>query len=219
MQEVYSEQIFNLLEGQLNDPKIGADGLGHNKLRFFSQLKSSFHPEVYIDKVRNRKNRAWLTRIRISAHTLALETGRWTKPPTPPPERVCTYCSGVSQNDQKFQDNEVHFLLECGIFTTNRVCFLKKIECYVPKILSMSKLDQAKTILCPTKPETAQIVNKFIGIMFQARAKIDQKDPSVENLTYPTWEPGTPNPFTLNEFSDESISSNDISYHSGSESD
>ena len=83
----------------------------------------------------------------------------------------------------------------------------------------MSKLDQAKTILCPTKMETAKIVNKFIGIMFQARAKIDQKDPSVENLTYPTWKPGTENPFTSNEFSDESISSNDISYHSESDSD
>ena len=78
-------------------------------------------------------------------------------------------------------------------------------------------MDQAKTILCPTKPETAKLVNKFIGIMFQARAKIDQQDPAVENIIYPTWVPGTRNPF-VNEFS-ESISSNDFSYHSGSDSD
>ena len=208
----------------LNDPKIGPDQLGHNKLRFYSQLKASFTPEVYFDKVRNRNQRAWLSRLRISAHRLAIETGRWTNPPTPPQDRVCKYCvsnSGVSRYDWKSQDNEIHFLLDCSLFSAKRACFLKKLECLIPNLLSMSKMDQVKTILCPTKPETTKLVNKFIGIMFQARTNIDQQDPNTQNLTYPTWDPGTPNPFTQignQSASEGSISSNDLSYCSGSDS-
>ena len=83
----------------------------------------------------------------------------------------------------------------------------------------MSKIDQVKTILCPTKPETIKLVNKFIGIMFQARTNIEQQEPNVQNLTYPTWDPGTPNPFLIcNSASEGSISSNDLSYCSGSDS-
>ena len=36
--------------------KLGFDNLSHDKLRFYSQLKSCFAREPYIDKVSNRNS-------------------------------------------------------------------------------------------------------------------------------------------------------------------
>ena len=71
-------------------------------------------------------------------------------------------------------------------------CFLKRLECFVPNIFNLSTDDKIKTMLCPTSPQSAKLINKFIGIMFNARDTIDK----CETLqTYPTWDPSMPNPF------------------------
>ena len=46
----------------------------HNRLRFYKTLKSSFTIEPYLSLVENRNQRSWLSRIRISAHRLHIET-------------------------------------------------------------------------------------------------------------------------------------------------
>ena len=177
---------------EVNDPKLGADQKSHNKLRFYSQFKSYFHSENYVLIVKNRNQRKWLTRLRISAHHLATEKLRYCQPPIPAELRVCKYCCGESLNSPKSQDNEKHFLMECKIFEVKRACFLKRLECFVPNIFNLSTDDKIKTMLCPTSSQSAKLINKFIGIMFNARDTIDK----CETLqTYPTWDPSMPNPF------------------------
>ena len=46
------------------------DNTDHNKLRFYKTLKSTFDIEPYVESIQNRNQRAWLSRIRISAHRL-----------------------------------------------------------------------------------------------------------------------------------------------------
>ena len=108
---------------EVNDPKLGADQKSHNKLRFYSQFKSYFHSENYVLIVKNRNQRKWLTRLRISAHHLATEKLRYCQPPIPAELRVCKYCCGESLNSPKSQDNEKHFMMECKIFDVKRACF------------------------------------------------------------------------------------------------
>ena len=72
---------------------IGQDGLDHNKLRLYKTFKGSFKQEPYLSIVNNRNQRAWLSRYRISAHILRIESGRYTSPVTPVAQRVCVYCT------------------------------------------------------------------------------------------------------------------------------
>ena len=81
----------------INDPKIGNDNLSHNKLRFYSQLKSCFRQEPYVSQVTNRNQRAWLARIRTSAHCLEIERGRYYNIPIK--DRLCVYCCDGEQPD------------------------------------------------------------------------------------------------------------------------
>ena len=177
---------------ELNDSKLGADNKSHNKLRFYSQFKSCFKTENYVETVKNRNQRCWLCRLRVSAHHLAVEKLRYSRPPIPPELRFCEYCGGGSQNLPKSQDSEIHFLMECNNFELKRACFLKRLECHVPNIMSLSKENKVKTMLCPTSPQAAKLVNKFIGIMFNARENIDKGE---NILSYPTWDPNQPKPF------------------------
>ena len=171
---------------EVTSAKLGAE------LCFYSQLKSCFKTENYVESVKNRNQRCWISRLRISAHNLALEKLRYRRPPIPPELRFCDYCGGGTQNLPKFQDSETHFLMECKTFEIKRACFIKRLECYVPNINKMSKENQIKTMLCPTSPQAAKLINKFIGIMFKARENIDNGE---NILSYPTWDPTKPNPF------------------------
>ena len=48
----------------------------------------------------------------------------------------------------------------------------------------MSDSDKVATILCPTSAKAAKITNKYVGILFNAREKIDLGEHS-SNLTFP----------------------------------
>ena len=186
--------------------KLGSDNISHNKLRFYSQLNSCFAREPYIDKVTNRNQRAWLSRLRTSSHNLGIERGRYSNVPLA--DRVCVYCvagqeqqlhgvAGQQHGDTAVErelDCEVHFLARCPKFKLKRACFVKRLECFIPSISKMTEIDFVKTILCPVKPQIAKLVDKFIGLMFKARDEINSGTVSTE---YPTWDPNLANPFKV----------------------
>ena len=98
---------------------MDSNNIDGSKQRFYKTLKGTFSREPYLDLVKNRNQRAWLTRIRVSAHHLQIEVGRWSRPPIPPSERLCRYCS-----DGCIIDTEYHFLHDCATLSLRRNCFL-----------------------------------------------------------------------------------------------
>ena len=48
---------------EVNKIKLGPTGSNTNKLRFYSTFKGNFASEPYIETVRNRNHRQWLTRL------------------------------------------------------------------------------------------------------------------------------------------------------------
>ena len=102
--------------GEINKVKLDNNNQDRNKLRFYKSLKGTFSREPYLDLVHNRNQRAWLTRLRVSAHHLQIEVGRWSRPSIPPSERICRYCSDSSI------DNEDHFLHDCATFALKHNC-------------------------------------------------------------------------------------------------
>ena len=85
-----------------------------NKLEFKSDIKSKFKIEPYLNLVENRSHKNALTRLRISAHSLHIETGRYKRydkdlkayTNTPRGERKCPICTDDIED-------EYHFLFKC----------------------------------------------------------------------------------------------------------
>ena len=60
---------------------------------------------AYVDALRNRSDRSLLCKLRVSAHNLAIERGRYLK--VPRGQRICEIC----KSDEI--ENEQHMLLHC----------------------------------------------------------------------------------------------------------
>jgi hypothetical protein len=162
---------------EINKSKVGEDLINHNKLRLYSKFKGSFKKEPYIDLFQSRNQRAWLSRLRCSAHHLEIETGRWAK--TPISQRFCKIC-----NSGKIGD-EYHLTMECKIFDIKRACFIGKMESIIPGFQSLTKESQFKTLLCPTKSAAVKVTNQFLRILFLARDKL-LNGADISTLSYPT---------------------------------
>ena len=77
-----------------------------NKLRTFRKFKLTHDYENYLTNVRNIKQRVAITKLGLSNHKLATETGRYVKPYQPPDQRICPLCkTGL--------EDEEHFLMNC----------------------------------------------------------------------------------------------------------
>ena len=163
--EKKSFDIFFL--DKINQVKRGTDGLDHNKLRLYKQLKGSFKIEPYITNITHRNQHAWLSRYRTSAHPLRIETGRYSTPPTPLSKRICLYCeSGVC-------DTEEHAILVCPTFNLKRQCFFGRVKTMLPNFEALTADQQLLTLLCPTTTQLAKCVSKYLGIISDSRKQID----------------------------------------------
>ena len=136
------------------------DNLDHNKLRVYRQFKASFSREPYIEHVRNRNQRSSLTRLRVSAHSLATELGRRTRPITPYHRRICTNCQTNTSNTGGSIDTELHFLIFCDRFESTRNCLFNRIELIHPGFSQLSNENKFLTLMCPTNPQFTKLVSR-----------------------------------------------------------
>lgn len=74
----------NTLLCQLEHMKLNDTG----KLRFYIKICTSFDLKHYLSFDLPKFNRSLITKIRISAHQLAIETGRYMKPPLPVARKI-----------------------------------------------------------------------------------------------------------------------------------
>ena len=98
------------------------------KLEKYAAVKSQFSRELYLDQVTKYNDRANLTRLRISAHRLEIETGRYKK--ILRENRVCPWCELVL--DAKFIENEDHLTNVCDLYAPYRQKLLSKLNLIYP---------------------------------------------------------------------------------------
>ena len=91
------------------------------KMRTYIQFKTSFVSEDYLS-IKNELHRKAMSKLRISAHTLQIERGRYTTPPTPVEKRTCQHCPENQVED------EYHFLITCNKFSTARANLYSTID-------------------------------------------------------------------------------------------
>ena len=93
------------------------------KLRTYSEFKTDFTLENYIIQfpLHIRRN---LTKLRISAHSLAIETGRYSNQnsnkPTDLEKRVCFHCNKI--------ESEFNLVFECTLYDNERKLMFEEMN-------------------------------------------------------------------------------------------
>ena len=134
MQDYYASKVTN----QLTQIKTTQSG----KLRFFCKITEDFELQTYLKFNINKNLRSILTRLRLSAHSLAIETGRYCKPLIPANERYCVSCKN------KVED-ENNFLLECPLYNSIRDKFFTLFKTDFNETLE----ETTKRLLNPCTPQ------------------------------------------------------------------
>ena len=94
-----------------------------NKMRTYRLFKTTdnYKCEDYLHQVTNTRHRIALTKLRLSNHKLAIETGRYSRPFKKPAERTCPICK-IEMED------EYHFLNICPAYQEKRSSLLDYLE-------------------------------------------------------------------------------------------
>ena len=139
----------------------------HNKLRSYMKFKNTFETEKYLSSMTQTNSRKYFTRLRISAHDLTIERGRYQKPKIPLDLRLCEKC--------KTLEDEAHFVMSCTAnrnYRQARQNCMKELSEIHPSITDMS--DNEKFILIMTAEDkiTSKIVERFITKMVNLRGHL-----------------------------------------------
>ena len=86
------------------------------KLDYYAKFKENFCYEDYLDKSKNDTLRQSFSRLRLSSHSLEIETGRYNG--VDRMNRLCKLCN------QNLVETEYHFLLCCTQYRDIRIKYL-----------------------------------------------------------------------------------------------
>ena len=130
------------------------------KLRTFQKFKTEYCMETYLLDLPNLDHLTAVARLRMSAHRLAIETGRHVKPKISKEERICKNCALEEVED------ELHFLLKCPLYCQQRTILMRTILSH-----TASESQEELFIILMKSKETAVIkaLGKYIHTAFKMR--------------------------------------------------
>ncbi len=143
----------------ISSPK-GKCGSG-NKLRVYQTFKRKYEMEPYLSLVKNVSDCVNLTRLRISAHHLRIESGRYERKNgqvLPECSRICLYCN------MNAVENEIHMVTKCPLYEHLRAPMLKNL-----KLDKYSEKQIFVTLISAKTEEIATIFSRYISECFNLR--------------------------------------------------
>ena len=111
LKDIYSQNALSYLNKD--------DNTNRGKMQFLRQIKDTYQFEHYLN-IENDLHRKSTTQLRLSAHKLAIETGRWHN--VPRENRFCKHC------DMNAIETESHFLFECHNYSEGRKAMIDFIK-------------------------------------------------------------------------------------------
>lgn len=102
-------------------------------LDLYRNCKTTLVYECYLD-VLPKNLRFFITRIRVSAHVLRIQTGRYGQNRIPRNERYCLCCNTLDIED------EYHFMLICPCYEEIRKKYIKRYHQYRPSMFKFIEL-------------------------------------------------------------------------------
>ena len=125
------------------------------KLCTYKTFKTQIGEEKYLSCIASNKYRVALTKLRISAHRLEVEEGRYRNIELN--QRLCRYCN------MGFIENEYHFILICPFYYELRNTCLPRYYCTWP---SERKF---KALMSSQQTGIVNRLAKFVYLAFQKR--------------------------------------------------
>ena len=135
------------------------------KGEFLFRLKKGIILEPYLMQHNKRKLRVITTKLRLSDHCLAIETGRRQSPKIDREDRVCQICN------EEFIEDEKHFLLKCEHYSVVRDTFLNQVFKSYPSTKQLNSDDLLQFMFLCEDQETIDNLLKFIGQITDIREK------------------------------------------------
>ena len=138
-----------------------------NKMRTYRLFKTidNYKCEDYLHQVTNMRHWIALTKLWLSNHKLAIETGRYSRPFKKPAERICPICK-IEMED------EYHFLNICPAYQEIRCSLLDYLEKeYIIKIRRMSPNKIFMFLINPLSgnAKTQKLITKHVFECFEKR--------------------------------------------------
>lgn len=136
-----------------------------SKLRTYKDFKRSIYLENYLIGTMNVTRRKEFTKLRISAHQLRIETGRYSRPKTPLDKRICQLCNSQTT------ETELHFVLQCTQYNTERNNLIINLDSFTTFSSLTTDQDKMGFIMSYNNGdvEVARVVQDYINIITQKR--------------------------------------------------
>ena len=131
-------------------------------LRTYLMFKKDFGREKYLDVISNIHYRTAMSKLRTSSHTLEIERGRYTKPKTDVSKRLCPVCNEI--------EDEVHFLVKCKLYDSQRNIFFGKISNNERVFDTFNDIEKFSFLMSSSDPQILVWTGKFIHKSLNARS-------------------------------------------------
>ncbi len=103
----------------------------------YRHAKVNFEYAPYLGICNYKKYRHGLTRLRLSAHSLRIQTGKYGQNRIPRHERTCQYCTSGDIED------EYHFMIVCDRYTELRTKYISRYYRHNPSMYKFIQLLQS----------------------------------------------------------------------------
>ena len=135
------------------------------KLSFFRKVYISSKRPPYIDICKFKNERSVISKFRLSAHTLAIEKGRYKN--IERANRVCLSCNGGDIED------EYHFFSMCPHYSSQRNSYCDKIKTKCPFLLRKYHftIKEMSIILNNNSIEILKLTVKFMNECLSIRSE------------------------------------------------
>ena len=160
VREIYEKQV----KKQRATDRSGGESSG-NKLRTYWKFKSTHELEPYLVHVKPLNLRKNISKLRISAHDLSIERGRYHRPhKLPISERKCQFCGDV--------EDEKHVVIFCTQYTEARRILFDKINTEDDTFLRMNSEEKfIKIMRCGTNL-ICKALAKYLSLVSDMRGKL-----------------------------------------------
>ena len=108
--------------------------------------------------MKNQKHNAATTKVQVSAHKLLIERGRYTKPLSPVPERICkTYIGNKVEDEYLLLSVCDKYKIQCNLLTNN----IYKLQA-IPTFWQLIKIGLFSARIETVKYYVAKLIDKHL---------------------------------------------------------